>query len=119
MNRAVGGSASIAVYGAMSLPCHCRSRRRSVSRTGPLACAGVTPDRSGAIIGSSSSHVVPANAGTHNHHYQLLEKISAVGATRSDTEYGSLLSQGRRVEAFGRDPAIPVITAATIQRSPS
>jgi hypothetical protein len=34
MNRAVPGSASIAVFGAMSAPRHRRSFRRSVSRTG-------------------------------------------------------------------------------------
>ena len=49
--RAVPGSDSIAVYGAISLPFHCRNRRRSVSITGPLAAASVTPGLSGAIMG--------------------------------------------------------------------
>src|SRR5438445_3568665 len=66
MKRAVPGSDSIAVYGTMSLPCHCRNRSRSVSITGLLACAGVTPGLSGAIMGfpafilSFSAHVLTA-----------------------------------------------------------
>src|SRR3954469_1334561 len=35
----------------MSRPCHCRSNRRSVSITGPLACGRATPGLSGAMIG--------------------------------------------------------------------
>jgi hypothetical protein len=51
MNRAVPGSASIAVLGATSAPHHCRSIRRSVSMTGPFGWASVTPDFSGGNIG--------------------------------------------------------------------
>ena len=45
--------ASIALYGAISAPRHCRSLRRAVSTTGPFGCASVTPDLRGAIIAAS------------------------------------------------------------------
>src|SRR6267154_1645320 len=54
MNRAVPGSDSIAVFGAISALHHCRSFRRSVSTTGPLGRASVTPCLRGAIIATSS-----------------------------------------------------------------
>src|SRR6202035_5393004 len=50
MNRAVRGSASIAVFGATSVPRHCRRISRSVSITGPFDWASVTPGLRGAII---------------------------------------------------------------------
>src|SRR5450759_236558 len=53
MNRAVPGSASIAVFGATSAPHPCRSFRRSVSMMGPLGWASVTPGLRGAIIAAS------------------------------------------------------------------
>src|SRR5258708_2724888 len=53
MNRAVGGSESIAVFGAMSAPHHGRSFSRSVSRTGPSRDASVMPGLRGASIAVS------------------------------------------------------------------
>src|SRR5258708_25614959 len=53
MNRAVGGSESIAVFGAMSAPNHGRSFSRSVSRTGPSRDASVMPGLRGASIAVS------------------------------------------------------------------
>jgi hypothetical protein len=43
------------------------------------------------------SFVVPAKAGTYNHRPWLLRKTSARVAQREAAEYGSLLSQGRRI----------------------
>src|SRR3982075_3086102 len=51
MNRAVPGSASIAVFGATSARHHCRSFNHSVSITGPFGWASVMPGLRGAIIG--------------------------------------------------------------------
>src|ERR1700682_5943963 len=56
MNRAVPGSASIAVFGATSVPRHCRRISRSVSITGPLDWASVTPGLRGAIIWNFHFH---------------------------------------------------------------
>src|SRR5215475_10310358 len=51
INRAVGGSDSMAVFGAMSDPRHCRRISRSVSMTGPLMLASAAPGLTGATIG--------------------------------------------------------------------
>jgi hypothetical protein len=42
--------------------------------------------------------VVPANAGTHNPWRRLYQKASTPLPKREDTAYGSLLSQGRRLD---------------------
>src|SRR4051794_30707992 len=51
MKRAVPGSESIAVFGAMSAPRHGRSVNRSVSITGPSDRASLTPGLRGGSIG--------------------------------------------------------------------
>src|SRR5882757_1498451 len=51
------------------------------------------------------SIVVPANAGTHNHRLELLQKVSRLVPERKGTAYGSLRSQGRRVERVAMNSA--------------
>jgi hypothetical protein len=50
MNRAVAGSDSIAVLGAMSSLRQGRRINRAVSITGPFTCSSLAPGLSGGII---------------------------------------------------------------------
>src|SRR5215217_3192511 len=53
----------------------------------------------GAGMNYISRHVVPANAGTHNHRHSLLRTIStSIALNRKAAAYGSLRSQGRPEE---------------------
>src|SRR5206468_4236885 len=49
------------------------------------------------IASGTLTAVVPANAGTHNHRRSLLPRDPALSSHRNFPEYGSLLSQGRRL----------------------
>src|SRR4051812_10821067 len=58
--------------------------------------------------GVSNFGVVPAHAGTHNHKRSLEQKLSATVPNREATEYGSLLSQGRRRTVRGEIAEVSV-----------
>ena len=82
MNRAVPGSASMAVLGATSAPHHRRRIRRSVWITGPSGCARVTPGFRGAIIGSFHFH------GQLSATLDQATRAARIIRARSDLRYG-------------------------------